>query len=253
MADGWLQILVLFVVGVIAAALNVVAGGGSFLTLPALIFLGLPPTVANGTNRVGLLIQNSGAVWNFTRRGFTQKTWLLLAAAPAVAGALLGTWLAVQIGDRSFQRILAVIMIAVSLWTIWDPLGHRSLADKLPAMSRSRRAAFVLAFFGIGVWAGFIQAGVGFVILAATTWAGLNLVSGNALKVLVVLTLTPVALAIFALAGKVDWSMGFALGLGTGVGGQIGVHLTVLRGHSWIKRVVMVVVVIMALRLWFYP
>ena len=120
-------------------------------------------------------------------------------------------------------------------------------------MSRGGTLAFGLAFFGIGIWAGFIQAGVGFVILAATTWAGLNLVSGNALKVLVVLTLTPVALAIFAASGKVDWSMGLALGLGTGVGGQIGVRLTVLRGHSWTKRVVTVVVVIMALRLWFYP
>jgi uncharacterized membrane protein YfcA len=253
MADGWLQILVLFVVGVGAAALNVVAGGGSFLTLPALIFLGLPPTVANGTNRVGLLFQNSGAVWSFTRRGVTQRAWLGLAAAPAVAGAILGTWLAIQIGDRSFQRILAFIMIVVSLWTIWDPLSRRPLADTLPEMSRGGTLAFGLAFFGIGVWAGFIQAGVGFVILAATTWAGLNLVSGNALKVLVVLTLTPVALAIFAASGKVDWSMGIALGLGTGVGGQIGVRLTVLRGHSWTKRVVTVVVVILALRLWFYP
>ncbi len=253
MADGWLQILVLFVVGVGAAALNVVAGGGSFLTLPALIFLGLPPTVANGTNRVGLLFQNTGAVWGFTRRGITQRSWLGLAAAPAVVGAVLGTWLAIQIGDRPFQRILAILMIVVSLWTIWDPFGQRPLADTLPELSRAKMVTFVLAFFGIGVWAGFIQAGVGFVILAVTTWAGLNLVSGNALKVLVVLTLTPVALVIFAASGRVDWSMGLALGLGTGVGGQIGVRLTVLKGHAWTKRVVTVVVVIMALRLWFYP
>jgi uncharacterized membrane protein YfcA len=249
--DAWASYLILFGVGGIAGAMNVIAGGGSLLTLPMMIFLGLPPTVANGTNRVAILTQNIGAVYLFHRHQVIDWRWLRLAAVPAVLGALVGAWAAVEIGDDAFQRALAVIMVFVTLWTLWDPLKSHPVGENLRGTeSYLGRIGLVLAFFAIGVYGGFVQAGVGFLILAVVTAAGLNLVRGNALKVLVVLSFTPLVLAYFALNDRVAWDMGVALAAGNLLGGLIGVRLSVLKGHAWIKRVVAVTVIAFALKLW---
>lgn len=251
--EGWLAYLLLFAAGCAAGTLNVVAGGGSFLTLPVMIFLGLPPTVANGTNRVAILVQNAGAVWGFHRHRIVRRAWIALAAVPATAGAILGTWAAVEIGEQAFQRALAVIMIVVSLWAIWDPMGKRPVGESLKVTGGPARLGLAAAFFLVGAYGGFVQAGIGFLLLAVTTAAGLDLVRGNALKVLVILIFTPVSLALFALSGKVEWGLGLALAAGNLAGGLAGVHITIRKGHEWIKRAVTVVVILFAIKLWISP
>lgn len=232
--EGSLGYAVLFGAGLVAGTINVLAGGGSFLTLPLLIFFGLPPTVANATNRIGVLLQNVGAVWGFHRHGVLDWKSVAWAAGPATLGAVVGTWMALGVGDQTFQRILAFLMVAVTLWSLWNPLKGR--ADK--AQGGPRAGLLAVGFFFVGVYGGFVQAGVGFFILAATTLAGLDLVRGNAVKVLSVLLLTSVSLAIFAGHGKVDWVLGLALGAGNTVGGFVGVRLAVRRGHEWLRKVV---------------
>ncbi|HDS15530.1 MAG TPA: sulfite exporter TauE/SafE family protein [Proteobacteria bacterium] len=241
-----LQYLLLFAVGLIAGALNVIAGGGSFLTIPLLIFMGLPPVIANGTNRVGILCQNIAASWRFHQHGVVEWRHVRWAAVPAVIGALLGSKLAVAIGDELFKNVLAGLMITVTLWTIWDPLKNKHQERRPESFNR---AALAGGFFLVGIYGGFVQAGVGFLILAATTMAGLDLVKGNAVKVLSILAYTFISLGIFAWEGKVVWSLGLILAAGTIVGSQIGVHLTILKGHHWIKRVVTAVIIMMAVKL----
>ena len=241
-----LQYLLLFFVGLVAGTLNVIAGGGSFLTIPLLIFMGLPPIIANGTNRVGILCQNIAASWSFQRHGVVDWQYVRWATGPAVIGALLGSKIAIVIGDEIFKNILASLMIAVTLWTLWDPLKHKTTEENEKPFNR---AALMEGFFLVGVYGGFVQTGVGFLILATTTMAGLDLVKGNAVKVLSILAYTFISLAIFAWEGKVDWTLGLVLAAGTMVGSQIGVHLTVLKGHRWIKKVVTVIVIIMAIKL----
>jgi uncharacterized membrane protein YfcA len=111
--------------------------------------------------------------------------------------------------------------------------------------------AFVLFFFLVGAYGGFIQAGVGFLILAVTTAGGLNLIRGNALKVTLVLAFTPLALAVFTWSGKVDWAMGFALAAGNFLGALAGVRLQILKGHKWVRSVVTVTILLFAVRLLF--
>ena len=257
-----LAYLLLFAAGSVAGTINVLAGGGSFLTLPLLIFLGLPPTVANGTNRIAILVQNVGAVWSFNRHGVMDWSWIRRAALPALAGAGLGTWAAIRIGDASFQRVLATLMIVFAVVMLLDPLRNRIRRRAADAVAKEAETetparlsgvAFSATFFGVGVYGGFVQAGVGFFILALAMLAGFDLVRGNALKVLVVLVFTPLALVLFAMAGKVDWGMGIALAGGNLLGGLIGTHLTVLKGHTWVKRVVVVMIVVFALKLWIAP
>ena len=236
----------LIVTGLVAGTLNVLAGGGSFLTLPVLIFLGLPPGLANGTNRVGIFLQNVSAVMSFRRRGVLDWESLSWATLPATLGSVAGAGLALAISDEAFQRILAFLMVGVSLWTLAGARGDEE-EEKTPAP----KPLLVLGFFLAGVYGGFVQAGVGFLILAVTTAAGYDLVRGNAVKVLSIMGLTALALLVFASQGRVDWGLGLCLAVGTSLGGVLGARLTVLKGHRWVKRVVTVMVVVFAVKLWF--
>lgn len=246
--------LVLLAAGFACGLINVLAGGGSFLTLPLLIFLGLPAVVANGTNRVGIVMQNAAAVWGFDRHRALDWKLGLSAALPASLGSLAGAWLALDVSDAAFKKILAVLMAALTLWTLLSrdrsaPDGERAV-DGGPTPSR-RRLGLALGFFAAGVYGGFVQAGVGFLILAVTSWAGLDLVRGNAVKVLAILVSTLVSLVPFAAAGKVDWPLGLWLGVGTVAGGLAGVRLTMLKGHRWVKATVTIAVILVAIRLFF--
>ena len=248
--DSWAGYVLLAGVGVVAGTLNVIAGGGSFLTLPALIFLGLPPGIANATNRVAILLQNAGAVWSFGRFGVLDRSSLLWAAVPAALGAIPGTWLALSISDRAFQKTLALLMVAVTLWTLWSPKQGPERQAVASSPAQPRRLALGLGFFLTGLYGGFVQAGVGFLILAVTTVAGLDLVRGNAVKVLSILCFTSISLAIFAWQGRIDWPHGLSLACGNILGGLLGAHLTVRRGHAWVRRFVTVTILAFAVKLW---
>jgi uncharacterized membrane protein YfcA len=103
-----------------------------------------------------------------------------------------------------------------------------------------------MAFFGVGVYGGFIQAGVGFLVLAITSALALDLVRANALKTLVVLVLTTLALALFVSQGAVHWPFGLALAAGNALGGLLGVRVAVVVGHRWLQRIVTVTIVVFA-------
>ena len=247
--DPWFAYLLLFAAGCVAGALNVLAGGGSFLTLPVLIFLGLPPGIANATNRVAIFLQNIGAVWSFKRFGVLDTRSLTWAALPATLGAIPGTWLALSISDQAFKKVLAVLMAAATLWALWS---ERREARPRSEPTEPRMAALGAGFFLTGFYGGFVQAGVGFLLLAMTTLAGLDLVRGNAVKVLVVLCFTSISLGVFAWQGRIEWPPGLALACGNILGGLLGVRLTVLKGHRWVRGFVTVTILIFALRLWFF-
>lgn len=242
-ADEPLGLLLLVVVGAVTAAINTVAGGGSFLTLPALILLGLPAGVANGTNRVGILAQAIAAISGFHRAERLPWRFALGATLPAVVGSLGGAALAVAIPDRTFERVLAVLMLAVTAWTVLSPRHAVADEPKLGPLTT------LLGFFAVGIYGGFVQAGVGFFVLALTSLAGLDLVRGNAVKVVVTLVLTLGPLAIFAASGRVAWMPGLALALGGVVGGHGGARLAIAAGHDILRAVVSVAIVAFALLL----
>ncbi len=242
-----LHILLLFAVGLVAGVLNVLAGGGSLLTLPVLLFLGLPAAVANGTNRVAILAQNVVSVGGFRQRGLLPGRLALLCTAPALAGGALGARLAVGVDDLVFRRVLAGVMLGVCVVMIVDPA--RRLRFDPARLGPVRTAALVLSFFVVGVYGGFIQAGVGFLIITALLVHGLDLVRINAVKVFVVGAFTVAALAVFVAHGQVDWRLGAALAAGNAVGGWLGTRLAIAKGHDWIRRLLLLVVAAFAVRL----
>jgi uncharacterized membrane protein YfcA len=242
-----LGLTALFVVGFVAAVINVIAAGGSFLTLPLLLFLGLPATLANGTNRVGVLAQNVSAVVGFHRHQILPLRWALQVSVPAVIGAAIGVWAALNVPDIAFRRILSIVMLVMTLGT----LLHKSMRGAPRTEPQNPwHWSMLLGFFFMGLYGGFLQAGVGFLALAMTTLAGLDLVRGNAVKVFAVMLLTTLSLAVFAGTGNVDWPAGIALGLGNVLGGVVGVRVAVLKGHKWLEHIVTVTIVIFAVLLW---
>lgn len=258
MSFEWWLLPLLVLAGTVAGVLNVLAGGGSLLTLPILIFAGLPGVTANGTNRVAILMQNLMAVWRFDRSGVMPWSLVSWAAVPATFGSVVGARLALLLDDQQFQRVLVWIMIGVTLWTLVRSGRKRSSASEAAVVEGSRgdalarvdRWALAGGFFFVGIYGGFVQAGVGFLILAALGLAGLDFVRGNAVKVFSVLCFTVVALGIFAWQGAVHWPLGLALGVGNALGAVLGVRWTVLKGHVWLERFVAVTVVAFAVVLW---
>ena len=238
------QLFLLAGVGVLSGFLNVMAGGGSLLALPVLIFLGLPGNVANGTNRVAIVAQNASAVTSFFKKGYADLRTMLTLALCAVPGAALGAYLGTQVSGELFNRILGGLMILLLI------LMSRKQRDTEVTEQPKRLVLGHILMVAVGFYGGFIQAGVGFFLMAVLyRVVGLDLIRVNAFKVFIVGIYTLVALAIFADKGQVLWLLGAALAVGTTAGGWIGAHFTVKRGEGLIRVVLNVVLVVMAIRL----
>lgn len=240
------QLFLLAGVGVLSGFLNVMAGGGSLLALPVLIFMGLPGNVANGTNRVAIVAQNVSAFTSFFSKGYSELRTMLTLALCAVPGAAMGAYLGTQVSGELFNRILGGLMIVLLI------LMSRKQRD-VAVIEKPRR--LVLGHFlmvAVGFYGGFIQAGVGFILMAVLyRVVGLDLVRVNAYKVFIIGIYTLVALAIFADKGQVLWLAGASLAVGTTIGGWIGAHFTVKRGERLIRVILNVVLIVMAVRLLF--
>ena len=245
--DVW-KVLLTLLVGLVAGVMNTFAGGGSLLTLPLLIFLGLPSAVANGTNRVAIEVQNLFAILGFRSKGVSNFRLSLLLSLPTLAGAFLGARVAIDMPELLFRRVLAGVMLLVLALIFWNPT--RRLYGSQPPLTPWRVLVAIVGLFLVGLYGGFIQAGVGFLIMAVLVGVmGLDLVWVNAHKVFIGAVYTLLALAVFALEGKVDWVAGMVLAVGNGAGGWVAGRLAVEKGERWIKPVFAFAVLVMAVRL----
>jgi uncharacterized membrane protein YfcA len=239
MESNPLLLIAVPVVGLVAGFINTLAGSGSLVTLPMLIVLGLPANVANGTNRVGVLVQGLVSVETFRRRGALDVGGSLKLLLPSIAGAAVGAELAVDLDEALLRRVIGALMLVMLGVVLWQP--QRFLA----AHARENPASIWLiapVFFLVGLYGGFIQAGVGIFLLAALVLAaGRDLVRANAVKNLIVLVFTVAALAVFVVNHQVRWLLGGLLAIGNGVGAWAGAHLAVEKGAAFVRWVLIVI------------
>lgn len=239
---------ILLITGLITGFINTVAGGGSLLTLPVFIFLGFPTDMANGTNRVAIFFSSLTSTYTFRKqgvRGMKYGIWLGLAA---MAGAIPGVIIAMKMNDEVFTKVLAGIMIAVAGFIIAEPFFKKQHHEEIHSTPRLILA--LITFFFIGMYGGFLQAGLGFLVIAALAGINkMNLVKVNNIKVIVTFFLTVVALSIFAYSGKIDWKYGLILAVGQSAGGWAGSLWSVKKGEVWIRRVLLVMIVALAVKL----
>ena len=249
--DEWYHYILLIVVGFAVGFINTIAGGGTLLSLPVLIFLGLPPNVANGTNRVAIIIQTAFATAGFKSKGVTTFPFNAYLGASALLGAIIGARIAVDIDGAVFNKILAVIMIAVVLIVFFKP--EINLKDVNERLTGKYLWLGMLAFFIFGIYGGFINAGIGFIIILFLHFFNhISLVRANATKVAVVCIYTLSALVVFILNDKVNWIIGFVLAIGNASGAWIASRVSVNKGDGFIKIFLLMVVGIMSIKLWFF-
>lgn len=247
----WYEYLLITVVGFCAAFLNTVGGGGSLFTVPILTFLGMPITAANATSRVAILSQNIFAVFGFaSKKVELPKQYSLWLGLTSVIGGFIGSKLASTIDDRVFKQLFVVVMLISLVLVIFDPFKTKNEAEK---MSPARQAIGAFIFFFIGIYGGFVQAGIGFLVIGTLTAVNnLPLVKVNYIKVFVAIAYTLISVIVFAMEGKIVWFTGLILAIGHALGGWYASRWSVKAGEVWIKRVMIVSVLAMAIKLWFY-
>ncbi len=237
------EIALLIAAGMLAAVANTLAGGGSIITLPLLLALGFDASTANGTNRVGILVQNLVAVVLYARRDLLTFGPVLRHAAWASLGALAGASLAVELPTFWILKLLgcALLLLAASLW-----LRPKAWLQPRPP---ARLWIQALLMFCVGVYGGLIQAGVGFLLLAVLVFAaGQDVLKANALKVAVVLAYSLCALPLFAAAAQVDWQAGAYLAVGHALGAAVGTWFNRPRWLGWVRVLLLVAALGAALR-----
>lgn len=244
----WYFILLVILAGFIAGFINTLAGSGSLVTLPLLIFMGLPATVANGTNRVGVLVQNLFSLESFRRNDALdwRGSWML--GLPAVVGSIIGAQIAVDLNEVLMRRVIGVVMVIMLVVILIQP--KRWLEGMLEKIDSKPSLWQILLFFVIGIYGGFIQAGVGIFLLSGLVLSvGYNLVRANAVKVGIIFLFTIAALGVFVLNDQVDWQIGFVLAIGNMFGGWIAAKVAVKRGATWVRTLLLLVIVVSAANL----
>ena len=255
-----LELFLLLLAGGAMGWINVLAGGGSLLTLPTLLFMGFDGPLANGTNRLGIFTQNLAATTTFIRRGFRRFGLAASLTLCGLPGVFFGTWFGLRLHGIWFERVLALVMLAIFLLMLRDTLfpkksktGTSQNETEHLAHTPLQTWRLVLGhicMIGVGAWCGFIHIGIGFLYVPVLHHVmQLDLVEPNKLKVFSALIFTVIAMLFYATSGQINWAAGAALALGGALGGWLGAHMTLTRGAGLIKTVFLIVILALILKL----
>ena len=244
----WYIILALVGTGVAAGFINTTAGGGSMLTMPLLMLIGLPANIANGTNRIAILLQNIIGVQTFRKNKVLDLSTDYKLAIPAVIGSIIGAFIAVEMNVTVLKTVIGVLMVFLLLVVVVKP--DVWIKDRAGLVGAKPTLLQYVIFFLIGVYGGFIQMGVGFILLAGLVLGGgYGLVRANAVKVFIVLTYTVFSLGIFIYHKQVDIVAGLILASGNMLGAWLGAHFTVKGGAKFVRYVLIFAMIIVILNL----
>jgi uncharacterized membrane protein YfcA len=245
--DWWLYFAVAGA-GIAAGFINTLAGSGSLLTLPLLMFMGLPANVANGTNRIGILFQCIVASAGFKRQKVLDVRTGLIYGIPTILGSVAGAVLALSFSDVAMEKAIGILLLVMFFLVLFKPEAW--IKGQAGKIQQKPGFLLMLVFFIIGLYGGFIQAGVGLFLLAGLVLgAGADLVKANALKVFLVLLYTPVVLIFFMKENQIAYLPGIILAIGSSIGAYLGTKVAVSWGPKFIRIVLLLTVFVFSLKL----
>ena len=240
--------IILFFLGILSGFVNIVGGGGSILIVPTLIFFGMPAQVANATNRLAILVQNIVGIFQFQRDKIIDWKGSLWLSVPAVLGSVIGSFIAVDVDEELFKKILAYAMLCLVFFLFTKP--KKWLDGSISKLSGIPQFKNWIIFFGIGVYGGFLQIGVGFLLLTALVLSvGYNLKYANPIKIVVVLLYTIISVIIFVYYDLVEWKAGISICLGNAIGGWLGAKFSTRFGSQFIRWFLIVIIILFAFEL----
>ena len=243
------SLAILAAAGVLATVVNVMAGGGGMIVLPALMALGLPADVANGTYRLGVVTQSVAGTAAFHRQGKLDTGSIVPILIPTVLGAIIGALLATWIPRELLKPIMLATMIVMAALIVFRK--QTLIAGEGPPLTPSDAPRANIGLFFAGVYGGFIQAGVGFLLLGVLVGTlRHDLITANALKLVVTLAFGTVSLGIFVWAGMVSWTPAIVLAASSIVGARLGVRLVLKVPATGLRWFVFVCVVATCIVAW---
>lgn len=232
---SFVDIALLVGTGLIAGVINTMAGGGSNLTLPALMVMGMPADIANATNRVGVLLQNMTAAVGFKRHDKLPREdlgWIIL---PTVIGGVVGALAASYVPAGLLKPLLLGTMLLLTVIMLIRPDVVSPPVGTVPFTVREKPSSWWMLLLA-GFYGGFVQAGVGFILITAIAGTlRYDLIRTNAIKVVCLVAFTGLALALFVWRGQVLWIPGLILACGTMVGAHLGVKITIKASPEALK------------------
>jgi uncharacterized membrane protein YfcA len=235
------EIILLLVSGVLVGIINTLGGGGSVITMSLFMAMGMPIGIANGTNRIAVLMQNLSATVAFLRKGMLHVKSGLLLSLPAIVGNIFGALVATEVSESIFKICLSVVLAIILVYLVMGKDNEQITGGH----SLKIKWWHYIWFFIIGFYGGYIYIGLGFLILAVTIWTmNLDIITANVIKGFVIFLSTPFALAVFIYNGQVEWMAGLLHGAGNIVGALMASHWAMSWGVKFVRWFTLAIIVV---------
>ena len=235
------EIILLLVSGVLVGIINTLGGGGSVITMSLFMAMGMPIGIANGTNRIAVLMQNLSATVAFLRKGMLHVKSGLLLSLPAIVGNIFGALVATEVSESIFKICLSIVLAIILVYLVLGKDNEQITGGH----SLKIKWWHYIWFFIIGFYGGYIYIGLGFLILAVTIWTmNLDIITANVIKGFVIFLSTPFALAVFIYNGQVEWMAGLLHGAGNIIGALMASHWAMNWGVKFVRWFTLVIIVV---------
>ena len=244
----WISIIILICSGIIVGFINTLAGGGTVVSMSVFMFLGLPPLMANGTNRIAIVFQNTTAVAYFQKNKLIDWPKILRLSLPLIMGSLTGALLAGYISNKWFQYIFAGVVIVFGISMLINP--NRYINERTNLLNRNISLWQYVIFFFLGIYGGFVHVGIGYPFIAVLVLMfGYDLLKANVLKNVFVLCYVPFSLIIYIMQGNVCWSFGLVHAIGNVIGAGLAARLAIKKGAPFIRYILLILIGVVILQL----
>lgn len=236
-------VLVLIISGILVGVINTLAGGGAIISMTLFMVLGLPIGVANGTNRIAVVLQNLTSTVAFLRKRMLNVTSGIKLSIPAVIGNIVGSMVATHISDTVFTICMTVVLSVVLIYMIFDRSDQNTKVHGEHPLDL--RWWHYLWFLLLGFYGGYIYIGLGYVVLAVAIWSmKLDIITANVVKCFIIFVATPFSLIIFMLDGQVDYLYGLWHGIGNVIGAAFASHFALAWGVKFVKYFTLAVLLV---------
>lgn len=249
----FVNISLLVIAGIVSGFINVMAGSGSFITLPLMIFIGIPAPLANGTNRIAIFLQNIVSTRSFYKSKMLSFSTAIKLAIPTILGSIAGAQIAVDIDERIMEIVIGIVMLVMLAIMFYKPEKWLKSHKQQTETTHVVKLWYYPLFFVIGLYGGFIQAGVGIFLLTALVMvADIDVIRSNAIKVFINMVFTPFALLVFMLNNQVDYTTGLILSAGSITGAWIATKTAIKWGATYVRWIVIGVLIFSSVKLLFF-